>query len=105
MREIEGAPKTPAEAALLRAASDKAWASFVLTPAWAALRLEFEGFRHHAAMNGIAPRQSCCDRAILCAQAWFYETFLSAPDKALQRLRMQAAASDATETSTGEPSP
>lgn len=31
----------------------------------------------------------CCDRAVLAGQLQVYETFLSTPDAALRRLRMQ----------------
>lgn len=83
-------PETPAEAAALRAAADAAWSAFRQTPAWDALRLQFETFRTEAirAMGKLGGL-SCCDRAVLAGQLHVYQAFLSSPDQALQRLRMR----------------
>jgi hypothetical protein len=82
-------PETPAEQAAFRDAADAAWAGFLKTPAWDALRREFEQFRQKAINQGGKMGLGCCDRAVLAGELFVYETFLSAPTAALQRLRMR----------------
>ena len=101
MREVDDdTPLTPAEAAELRAAQDKAWAAFVLTPAWGQVRQSFERQRRDYIRKIGQLGLSDGDRAVTAGVLWTLEQFLSAPEKALQRLRMQAPPSDAPDTST-----
>lgn len=104
MREVDDeTPQNPEDAARLRDAADKAWAAFLVTPAWQQIKVMFERQRRLNIREGAKLGLSGEDRSVLAGMQFVIEQFLSAPDKALQRLRMQAAASDATETSTGEP--
>lgn len=99
MREIT----TPEDARHEREAADSAWAAFLKTPAWPALERQFEALRRENIRQIGQLGRSDGDRAVIAGTLWVLEQFLSAPDKALQRLRMQAATSDAPETTTREP--
>lgn len=89
MSADETTPQTPAESAMFRQVADNAWAVFLQTPAWAALRREFELYRQKAINTTGKLGLRCCDRAVLAGQLQTYECFLSAPEQALQRLRMR----------------
>jgi hypothetical protein len=88
VREVD-APETPAEVATARQLADAAWSAFLQTPAWHALRREFEAFRTKAINTTGKLGLSPSDRAVLAGQLQTYEFFLSAPAQALQRLRMR----------------
>ena len=97
MREIDDdTPDTPEELRLQRDAGDKAWAAFIATPAWPALKHSFERQRRQNIRQAGQMGLSDGDRAVLSGMNWVLEQFLSSPDTALRRLRMNVTNPDRT---------
>lgn len=96
MNADDDAPESPEELAKLRDAADAAWSAFRQTPAWAALRLSFERQRRQNIRQAGQMGLSDGDRAVLSGMNWVLEQFLSSPDQALQRLRMNVTNADRT---------